>query len=301
MKFPNLREVANNGSNGLKNVFSYIFSGSFLSTFSKMLLIIIGVVFLIMYFLKCYTRHGEKVTVPSIVGMQFEQAEDILSNNGLYAVITDSVFSDSKAPGSILTQDPVENYKVKSGRSIYVTVVRFSKEMEQLEASSLICQGAKQVRSKLNSAGFIIEDEISVTGPHQDEVVKITHNGKVLFECTANREFTEKDNITLPRRSKLVLYVTSGPGEEVGIPQLVGLTVEEAMFRLTTELGLNVGSVISRDGAVLGDTGVYYIYKQYPEFYHGDRMRKGEALDIWIQKEVPTPEDLNPILPEIPD
>lgn len=69
-----------------------------------------------------YTRHGEGVPVPNVVGMMESDARYTLGREGLTAVIVDSSFNKKLPAGTILEQTPGEGSRVKSGREIYLTV-----------------------------------------------------------------------------------------------------------------------------------------------------------------------------------
>ena len=78
--------------------------------------------FLSMVFTGWYTRHGEKIKVPAVIGMPYENASKILEDANLEILVMDSVYDEDMKPGTIVEQDPAGNVDVKPGRKIYVTV-----------------------------------------------------------------------------------------------------------------------------------------------------------------------------------
>lgn len=99
------------------------FSGnSILKTLGLAALAFLAYLVLAMLFTQFYTRHGESVKVPKVLGMPAENAFSLLDDNDLEMVIIDSVYSEGMKPMTIIDQDPKENMKVKPGRKIYVTV-----------------------------------------------------------------------------------------------------------------------------------------------------------------------------------
>ncbi len=75
-----------------------------------------------MLFTSWYTRHGQSIQVPKVVGMPIETAEEVLDDNDLEMVIIDSVYDENQKPNTIVEQDPVFDSKVKPGRKIYVSI-----------------------------------------------------------------------------------------------------------------------------------------------------------------------------------
>ena len=82
----------------------------------------IGIVLLVILlsYLKRYTEHGVEVEVPNITGMYLEEAQTILTHEGLQMEVVDSTFSKKVPLGTIVEQTPVPNSHCKHGRSIYV-------------------------------------------------------------------------------------------------------------------------------------------------------------------------------------
>ena len=87
-----------------------------------MALVMVAIVAGLWFFLEQYTHHGEKVLVPNIKGMLYEDAAYALERVGLVAVVTDSSYNKNLPAGTILEQLPVSGREVKSGREISLTV-----------------------------------------------------------------------------------------------------------------------------------------------------------------------------------
>ena len=102
----------------LKKLFSPLIWGNLLAMAVVIVLVFIGV----WKGMDIYTRHGEGVPVPNVVGMMESDARYALGRLGLTAVIVDSAFNKSAPAGSILEQMPAEGSRVKEGREIYLTV-----------------------------------------------------------------------------------------------------------------------------------------------------------------------------------
>ncbi len=82
----------------------------------------VAFLFLAMLFTGWFTRHGESVKVPNVVGMSAEKGFAVLDDEGLEQIIIDSVYKEDIKPMTIVEQDPVPDMNVKPGRYIYVII-----------------------------------------------------------------------------------------------------------------------------------------------------------------------------------
>ena len=101
-----------------KKLFSPLVWGNLLA----MLLVVIGAIVGVWFFLSAYTHHGETIVVPDLIGHQESDARYLLEEAGLKAVVVDSAHNKQRPTGCILDQIPAAGQKVKSGREIYLTI-----------------------------------------------------------------------------------------------------------------------------------------------------------------------------------
>ncbi len=85
-----------------------------------MAIVIVVYLLLAMLLTGLFTRHGESVKVPNVVGMSAEKGFTLLDDQGLELIIIDSVYQEDLKPMTIVEQDPAPDMNVKPGRSIYV-------------------------------------------------------------------------------------------------------------------------------------------------------------------------------------
>ena len=120
-----------------------------------------------------YTHHSERVEVPSVVGVPAGEAEHILENMGLKAMIIDSVYADMQ-PGAVVEQLPTAGLPVKKERIVYLTInaigVRMVKMQEVREG------GSRQALSTLRSLGFKVDSIKQVPSEMHDLVLSVTAN-----------------------------------------------------------------------------------------------------------------------------
>lgn len=102
--------------------FKKIFSAYVWGNLLAMVAVAALAVFLLWKGLALYTKHGETVSVPSLIGLQESDAMYTLERLGLRGVVADSAYNKRKPTDSILEQHPVAGAKVKAGREIQLTI-----------------------------------------------------------------------------------------------------------------------------------------------------------------------------------
>ena len=103
----------------------------------KRILLHIGLMFLVaivigwlaMMWLDVWTRHDDTIVVPTVKSLTYDDATRRLSEEGLVAVLSDSVYDKSTRPGTVIDQNPKVGTVVKEGREIYLTINAFSPKM----------------------------------------------------------------------------------------------------------------------------------------------------------------------------
>ncbi len=144
------------------------------------LIIIAGIllIFITLWGLNVYTRHGKAVIVPNVTDMPESEAIRTLEAQGFRCEIYDSIFVEKGIPGHIAEQIPTENSKVKSGRKIFLKIIAYSPR-------KIVCpqvEGfpSRQAKAILESAGFneIILKEVDAE--FDDLVMGVAYEGKPL-------------------------------------------------------------------------------------------------------------------------
>lgn len=148
--------------------------------------------FITLCFLDVWTHHGSTTTVPDVIGMRLNMGVEMLKDADLEAVVSDSVYSKDKVPGSIVDVIPQPNSIVKAGREVYLTIVAFSPEPVIIDIL-LIDTSAKQAEAYLKSKGLHVEKRY-VPAEYSDVVVGAKCNGRNL---TVGSKVTINDTIIL--------------------------------------------------------------------------------------------------------
>lgn len=163
-----------------------------------MVLVIVAIPIAALYMLDSFTHHGEKIEVPNVVGKSLYDAETMLKDRGLLAMVVDSVY-DKRAPkGSVLEQTPKSGFEVKGGRMIYLTVNLNGEPMAQLP--DVVGHGSlREAVALLQSLGFKLTAHKPVIGRPKDLVLGVKQGARDVHAGE-----------TIPRDRALTLVIGGG-------------------------------------------------------------------------------------------
>lgn len=100
-----------------------------------------------------------EVSVPELTGMQYEEAQEMLSDMEVYGIYLEQIgaeYSDTVPNGAIMEQDPVSGTSVHAGDTVYVKVSR-GRHMIQLPA--VTNTAGEEAIAALEEAGFTVRTE----------------------------------------------------------------------------------------------------------------------------------------------
>ena len=163
-----------------------------------MVLVIVAIPIAALYMLDSFTHHGEKIEVPNVVGKSLYDAETMLKDRGLLAMVVDSIY-DKRAPkGSVLEQTPKSGFEVKGGRMIYLTVNLNGEPMAQLP--DVVGHGSlREAVALLQSLGFKLTAHKPVIGRPKDLVLGVKQGARDVHAGE-----------TIPRDRALTLVIGGG-------------------------------------------------------------------------------------------
>jgi beta-lactam-binding protein with PASTA domain len=244
----NLSSDIANVSNLMGKFTEYLKTKSFRNNLFAAIGTVVGILLIAFFSLRFYTKHGEGLSVPEVKGLPLAQAVAKLEELGLRYEI-DSVYVMDKPPGIVTDQDPDANTFVKGNRTIYLTIntaqapnVKFP----DIEAKSL-----REAQAILESYRLKLGDTTYKPDVAKDVVLEAYFGGQLI-----------RNGEVLPTGSRINLVLGDGRGsEEVELPNLVGLTIDEAKFSLKGAM-LTIGQ-ISYDGQIT-DTANAIIITQFP-------------------------------------
>lgn len=163
--------------------------------FKQIGLAIVGLVvfcFLILFWLKSYTNHGDFETVPELKGKTLEVVEIELNDNNLKMVIQDSANYNPNYPKySVIEQQPVSGSQVKENRKIYLTLNPSG--YRKIGVPNVIRRTFRQARPTLEALGFSIGEITYKDDIGKDEVLSIKYKGETITPGTLLQKTSKID------------------------------------------------------------------------------------------------------------
>lgn len=177
-----------------KDFFSFKKNRAFWLNLIAMPIVVIAVIFGVLHWLDDYTHHGQSIIVPNVKGLPIKQAETEFTKKNLKTVVVDSNFVKGMPAGAVLEQKPESGAKVKTGRTVYLTIN--TAEMPKVAIPDIIDNSSyRQAEARLRALGFKLTAPEVISG-EKDWVYAVKYQNKELLNG-------EK----IPRESVLTLCI----------------------------------------------------------------------------------------------
>lgn len=178
----------------LKDFFSFKKNRAFWLNLIAMPIVVIGIILGVLHWLDDYTHHGQSIIVPNVKGLPLKQAEAEFGKKNLRTVVVDSNFVKGMPAGAVLDQKPASGAKVKTGRTVYLTIN--TAEMPKVAIPDIIDNSSyRQAEARLRALGFKLTAPEIISG-EKDWVYAV----KYLEKKLTNGE-------KIPRESVLTLII----------------------------------------------------------------------------------------------
>lgn len=219
---------------------------------------------------------GEEVVVPQVVGMKQDQAVSELEALNLEYKIVEGE-SDEYEPGYVIEQSIEAGTKVKEGKIIELTICVGS---DAVEVPDVTNKSEDAATVMLEDAGFKVEVK--------EENSSDVKEGNVIRQSPSGGQKLDK--------GETVIIVVSTGEDDVTVPNVTGLTKEDAIAKLSSaNLRYSITSYEYSDSYEAG----YVIYQNYSS---GEKVAPDTVINIKISKgpkEDPKPTE--PTEPTTPD
>lgn len=228
------------------------------------------ILFITMKGLEKYTRHGQSNPVPEFTGMLPAEAQKIAHQQNLKVEIVDSLFLENTEPGVVVDQIPRPGHGVKQNRTIFLTINSTQPEMVTLPQLTDI--SFRQAQVLVENSGLQIGNIFYQPSEYDNLVLNVQ------IDSTDIRPGKQ-----LPKGTSVDLIVGRKHGNQTTpLPDLIGLTVDEAQATLTSAM-LNTGVVIY-DESILspGDSLSARVWRQRPDPRITGSILLGSSIDIWV-------------------
>lgn len=219
--------------------------------------------------LKAVTAHNKEITVPDLTGMSVAQAEKYLSDHGMRADVTDSVFIKRMERGTVYRQNPAPGTKVKDGRRILITINAV--DPKKVTMPNLIGYSLRQAKAELLSRGLYLGKLI-----YTDDIA--TNN--VLKQLQGNKEIKPGTPVESESRIDLVVGLNNTDNMTY-IPYIIGMKYFSAVSAVHDN-SLNVDNIVF-DNTVRDYTDSLdaVVYRQYPEMSE-EPLRMGSPVTLYL-------------------
>ena len=263
---------------GLFPIFNQLtmkFTSQSLKRFLRLFAIWAGALFLFVvlldqFVMPFYVQEGKTTRVPDVLGMKVQDAEVLLTQQGLVGKEAE-VREDKQYPeGTVAAQNPPAGSVVKFGRGVYLTV---SGGTPTVRMPALRGRSLRDANLTLERFGLRVGDiqyQVSQGYPENTIIEQGIPEGK---EITS--------------RSSVSLIVSQGPSaNRVPVPNVVRKSLTEAE-RVLLNAGLTLGKVTYQVNlSMLPNT----VLDQYPR---GDGFAvKGQAIDLFVAQKA---ENITPL------
>ena len=157
----------------------FLFTKVFLKQLSIAIIALLGLAFVILFWLKFTTNHDQKIEVPSLAKMSLDTAENKLNEINLrFEVIDSSNYNPDFPKYSVIEQIPKAGEFVKENRKIYLTLNRSG--YVYLKIPEVVGKTRRQAEPTLISMGFEIGRITYKSYIALDEVLELSYKGKKL-------------------------------------------------------------------------------------------------------------------------
>lgn len=231
-------------------------------------LVFTGLVWLTFRWLEIHTNHGKEIAVPNVINKSVHDAIKILDDSGLEYEVDSFKYDPRYRPFQVLQIYPSPGSRVKDGRTIILKVN--PKTYAQVSVPDILDRYKGLAFRQLEQVGLKVGDTIFEPSIQRDAVIRMMYNGAVL-----------KPGSLLSRFSTIDLVIGSGPKRNISVPNLVGLTVQQAKAIIAQNL-FEIGLVEYDDQKNDESDIVYY---QDPASF--DVRDQGMQIDIWASKKTP--------------
>lgn len=230
--------------------------------------VFVGAVWLTFRWLEMHTNHGKEIAVPNVMNKSVHDAIKILDDSGLEYEVDSFKYDPKFKPFQVLQIYPSPGSRVKDGRTIVLKVN--PRTYAQVSVPDVLDRYKGLAFRQLEQVGLKIGDTIFEPSIQRDAVLRMMYNGATL-----------KPGALLPRFSTIDLVIGAGPRRNITVPNLIGLTVQEAKLIIAQNL-FEIGLVEHEDGGADESDIVYY---QDPAAF--DVRDQGMQIDIWASKKTP--------------
>lgn len=255
----------------MKKFFGFLKSKAFFKHLGIAILALVIFFWLVFKGMDIYTHHGKTVPVPDFSGVKMNALKEFITGKQLRFQVIDSIYDNKKEKGVVIRQEPDAGSRVKQDRTIYLYVTSVLPPriaMPDLRDASL-----RTAMMRLETSGLKLAKPIKHRADVCNCVLSWEYKGKPI---KAGAQIEKGSEITL------IMGEGHGGGGPVAVPDLIGLTLDEAYQKLSGN-SLTEGTLIfDRNQREKRDSSTAKIYKQVPA---GGELEPGSSVDLYLSND----------------
>jgi beta-lactam-binding protein with PASTA domain len=240
-------------------------------------LFILGVLGLVILWLRFYTNHGQQLELPSYENSYLSEAQRDASDRSFNIIVNDSIHIVGKDGGIITTQNPKPGSKVKENRKIYVTITKFQPDTWQFDdLPALYGNDFEQKRRELS----YMEINSNIKGYEYDpgepnHILEVWYKGEII-----SSKNIERKDVDIEKGGTLEFVLSEQSGGLTAIPDLRCRQLSELTFYLPSAK-LALGEVSG------GSNGDFYVVSQDPAYTPSGLIERGSKINVVVQEQKP--------------
>ncbi len=265
----------------MSSFFLFLKSKDFLKQLLYVILFLVFVLFAVMMWLRFYTNHGQKLTLPDYVGNTLEVAQKNAEDRTFHIIVSDSIYKVGKKGGVILSQTPVGGSKVKENRKIYVTVTKYNADKIKL-GDLPVLYGNDYYQKSAELKYLEINTKIKSTkyDPGEpDYILEVWYKGRLIADGSVYKKETQ-----IEKGSTLEFVISKSEGGEEVIPNLVCEEYNAAEF-IALSSKFKIGQV--KEQGEIKDRNTAYVVSQNPPADGKTTMPHNSEISIVIAQDLP--------------
>ncbi|MDZ4823994.1 MAG: PASTA domain-containing protein [Flavobacteriales bacterium] len=236
----------------------------------RIVLVNLVIVLLIWLYLRWYTDHGEFVSVPDLKTMSLEEAAKSLEERDLNYMIVDSLYNEGEKGGTVFSQSPEPESKVKEGRKIFLKVYSMLPPMEKINIEEGEYGAVALI--KLRNKGMKVTAKEEDNNTFVASVIRVMHQGRRI-----------KAGEELPRGSDVTVFIGRATHSKVVVPNLVGLGLDSLQLQLESA-HLLLGNIIFDfpESPSVSDSSLARTCRQDPAHDPELPVAPGTFVDVYL-------------------
>lgn len=254
-----------------KKLGNFIISKRFLINLGLIVLLWIIIIWGSKSYFKSYTNHGKIIEVPNLLTNNVKDIAQLIGDKQLEYEVLDSIYNPNLLEGTVIYQNPMPTDStgvgVKPNRAI---LVRVSKRSRLVNVPKVVSKSLRFAEAVLKTKG--LRTKVIYVPSNEDQ-------GSVISQKIHGKDVLKGDRVPI----NSVVELTVGKialGSLVSVPDLSGLTINEAKERFDSSSDLRLYSVCV--GCVSSsDSLKAKVIRQTPIASDSSRIPQGSTITVF--------------------